>query len=217
MLPAMRKPKPVKPPEIADEKLPKPTGHLVGYARVSMDDQDNRRQRDALMAAGVEPSDIWEDHASGRSMSRRGWQGCYRDLQPGDTLVIASIDRLSRDLVDLVLTCEDLKKRGVGIKCLNFDIDTTTAAGEFMFHMLCAVAQWERRMIVERTKSGLAAAKARGALSGRKPIATEKQLRDAHRRIEQGAQAAQVATDLGFKSRGGLYRAIDRLRKDGKL
>ena len=145
---------------------------LIGYVRVSKADgsQTLAPQRDALLAAGVEPERLYQDLASGRRDDRPGLAACLKALQPGNTLVIWKLDRLGRDLRHLVLTAEELRMRGVGLKVLTgagAQIDTTTANGRLAFGIFAAFAEFERELITERTRAGLAAARARGRLGGR--------------------------------------------------
>jgi DNA invertase Pin-like site-specific DNA recombinase len=145
---------------------------LVGYVRVSKADgtQTLAPQRDALLAAGVEPGRLYQDLASGRRDDRPGLAACLKALQPGNTLVIWKLDRLGRDLRHLVLTAEELRARGVGLKVLTgagAQIDTTTANGRLAFGIFAAFAEFERELITERTRAGLATARARGRLGGR--------------------------------------------------
>ena len=139
---------------------------LLGYMRVSKADgsQTTDLQRDALLAAGVEPDRIYEDHASGKRDSRPGLEACLKALREGDTLAAWKIDRIGRDLRHLVNTVHDLTKRGVGLKVLTgqgANIDTTTANGRLVFGIFAALAEFERELIIERTKAGLASARAR--------------------------------------------------------
>ncbi len=145
---------------------------LIGYARVSKADgsQVLDLQRDALAAAGVAPERIYEDLASGRRDERPGLNACLRALQPGNTLVLWKLDRLGRDLKHLVNTVDALRARDVGLKVLagaGAQIDTTTANGRLFFGIFAALAEFERELIVERTRAGLAAARARGRGGGR--------------------------------------------------
>ena len=145
---------------------------LIGYVRVSKSDgtQTLVPQRDAMLAAGVDPTRIYEDLASGRRDDRPGLAACLKALQPGNTLVLWKLDRLGRDLRHLVNTVEDLRTRGVGLKVLTgtgAQIDTTTANGRLAFGIFAAFAEFERELIAERTMAGLAAARARGRLGGR--------------------------------------------------
>ena len=145
---------------------------LIGYIRVSKSDgtQTLEPQRDALFAAGIDPSRIYEDMASGRHDARPGLTACLKALQPGNTLVIWKLDRLGRDLRHLVTTAEDLRSRGIGLKVLagaGAQIDTTSANGRLAFGIFAAFAEFERELIAERTHAGLAAARARGRMGGR--------------------------------------------------
>ena len=139
---------------------------LIGYARVSKADgsQVLDAQRDALTAAGVVPDRIYEDLASGRRDDRPGLEAC---LKPGNTLVVWKLDRLGRFLKHLVAVVDELRSRGVGFRVLSgAEIDTTTANGRLVFGIFASLAEFERELIVERTRAGLAAARARGRLGG---------------------------------------------------
>ena len=145
---------------------------LIGYVRVSKSDgtQTLAPQRDAMLAAGVDPTRIYEDLASGRRDDRPGLAACLKAIQPGNTLVLWKLDRLGRDLRHLVNTVEDLRTRGVGLKVLagaGAQIDTATANGRLAFGIFAAFAEFERELIAERTNAGLAAARARGRMGGR--------------------------------------------------
>ncbi|MDQ6838108.1 MAG: recombinase family protein [Actinomycetota bacterium] len=145
---------------------------LVGYMRVSKADgsQPLDLQRDALADAGVEPTQVYEDHASGSRDDRPGLTACLKALRGGDTLVVWKLDRLGRSLHHLVNTVHDLTARNVGLKVLTGQgaaIDTTTAAGKLVFGIFAALAEFERELISERTVAGLASARARGRKGGR--------------------------------------------------
>lgn len=145
---------------------------LIGYMRVSKADGSQLLdlQKDALLAAGIEEERIYQDLASGRFDDRPGLLACIKALQPGNTLVVWKLDRLGRSLKHLVNTVEDLKDRGIGFKVLTgqgAQIDTTTPQGKLVFGMFAALSEFERELIIERTKAGLAAARARGRLGGR--------------------------------------------------
>src|SRR6201996_8127571 len=147
-------------------------GRLVGYMRVSKADgsQVSDLQRDALLAAGGEARHLYEDAASGKRDDRPGLAACLKALRPGDTLVVWKLDRLGRDLRHLVNTVHELTSRGVGFKVLTghgASIDTTSPRGKLVFGIFAALAEFERELIVERTKAGLAAARARGRFGGR--------------------------------------------------
>ena len=145
---------------------------MLGYMRVSKNDgsQTLDLQKDALLQAGVQEERIYHDLASGRKDMRPGLNDCLKALQPGNTLVVWKLDRLGRDLRHLVNLVDDLRKRRVGFKVLTghgAQIDTTTPNGRLVFGMFAALAEFERELIVERTKAGLAAARARGRNGGR--------------------------------------------------
>ena len=144
---------------------------LVGYARVSSNGQELRLQLDALAQAGCAKSDIFTDKVSGAKSARPGLDRCLQQLKAGDVLVVWRLDRLGRSMRHLIDLVEELRQRGVGFKSLSDGvIDTTSASGELIFHIFTALAQFERRLIQERTNAGLAAARARGRKGGRKPI-----------------------------------------------
>ena len=138
---------------------------LIGYARVSTDDQNLALQRDALAAAGCEK--VYEDRISGAKAERPGLALALEVARAGDTLVVWRLDRLGRSLKDLIALAEGLDKRGVGLKSLKEALDTTSSGGRLVFHMFGALAEFERDLIRERTRAGLTAARARGRLGGR--------------------------------------------------
>jgi len=144
-------------------------GKLLGYARVSTNDQDLTMQKDALEKAGCKA--VYTDVVSGVRANRPGLEGCLNNLRSGDTLLVWRIDRLGRSMPHLVTLVEKLQRQGIGFKSLcDGAIDTTTASGDLVFNLFSALAQFERRLLQERTKAGLTAARARGRLGGRKPI-----------------------------------------------
>jgi DNA invertase Pin-like site-specific DNA recombinase len=146
-------------------------GHLIGYARVSTSDQDLSLQLDALREAGCRDEQVYLDRVSGARAARPGLQACLETLAPGDTLVVWRLDRLGRSMTHLVTLIEELLQRQVRFRSLcDGAIDTTTASGELVFNIFSALAQFERRLTQERTRAGLAAARARGRRGGRKPL-----------------------------------------------
>jgi DNA invertase Pin-like site-specific DNA recombinase len=146
-------------------------GRLVGYARVSTDDQDLSLQMDSLIGLGVPQSDIFTDKISGAKTDRPGLGACLAKLQQGDTLVVWRLDRLGRSMHHLVELIEELRDRGIGFRSVSDGlIDTTSPSGELIFHIFSALAQFERRLIQERTKAGLASARSRGRHGGRPQI-----------------------------------------------
>ena len=145
---------------------------LIGYARVSKADGSQLLdlQRDALLEAGVAEGRIYEDRASGRKDYRPGLDAYLKALQPANTLVVWKLDRLGRDLKHLVTMVDDLRTRKAGLRVLagaGAEIDTTSANGRFVFGIFAALAEFERDLITERTRAGLAAARARGRQGGR--------------------------------------------------
>ena len=141
----------------------------IGYERVSKHDQHLKLQIDALLNYGCHEGEIFTDHISGAKAERPGLEKCIQELQKGDTLVVWRLDRLGRSMPHLVSTIEDLKNRGISFKSLcDGAIDTTTASGELVFNIFSSLAQFERKLIQERTKAGLNAARARGKNGGRK-------------------------------------------------
>ena len=155
---------------------------LIGYARVSRADGSQRLdlQRDALEAAGVGSEAIYEDRASGKRDDRAGLESCLKALRSGDTLVVWKLDRLGRDLAHLVAVVSGLAGREIGLRVLTGQgaaIDTGTASGRLVFGIFATLAEFERELIRERTRAGLAAARARGRKGGRKFTLTKAQVR----------------------------------------
>lgn len=175
-------------------KRPKGGQMMIGYARVSMSDQNNQRQVDELIRYGVAPEDIFQDKASGKTIDRPAWQACFRDLQKDDLLVIYSLDRLGRKLSDLIEIEQKLYEKGVRLKVIAQPIDTSTAAGRMIFHMLGALAQWEREWNWERTMHGLKSAKERGRIGGAQKKFTDDQIKAA---IKKHGTDAGAARELG--------------------
>src|SRR6476659_821633 len=173
------------------------TGRLIGYARVSTDDQDLTLQIDSLTSIGIKRDDIFTDKVSGAKTDRPGLGACLAKLQRGDTLVVWRLDRLGRSMHHLVELIEDLRNRGVGFRSVSDGlIDTTSPSGELIFHIFSALAQFERRLIQERTRAGLASARARGRLGGRPPMDLEEAKVRAARKLL--AQLSYVGRRVGF-------------------
>lgn len=143
----------------------------IGYARVSTDDQNLDLQRDALNAAGVKR--VFADTASGVRAARPELERALDQLREGDTLVVWRLDRLGRSLKELLALVEQLSASGVALESLTEKIDTGTASGELVFHIFGSIAQFERRLMVERTRAGLQAARARGRHGGRPGVNAE--------------------------------------------
>lgn len=197
---------------------------LIGYMRVSKVDgsQSLDLQRDSLVQAGVEPENIYQDLASGKRDDRPGFAACLKALRRGDTLVVWKLDRLGRDLRNLVNTVHDLTARDVGVKVLTghgASIDTTTPAGKMVFGIFAALAEYERELTIERTVAGLSAARARGRVGGRPPKMTKAKLRLAMAAMSQpGTKVGELCRELGI-TRSTLYRHVGpdgTLRTEGK-
>jgi DNA invertase Pin-like site-specific DNA recombinase len=197
---------------------------LIGYMRISKSDgsQNMHLQRDALIAAGVDPDKIYEDRASGRLDARPGLDAMLKALRTGDTLVVWKLDRLGRNLRHLVNTLHDLTKQGVEFKVLTgqgASIDTTTPAGKLAFGIFAALAEFERELISERTKAGLASARARGRKGGAPFKMTAAKLRLAMAAMgKPKTKVSDLCRDLGV-TRQTLYRHVSpsgKLREDGR-
>lgn len=197
---------------------------LVGYMRVSKADgsQSTDLQRDALVAAGVLQEYLYEDFASGKKDDRPNLAACLKSLREGDTLVVWKLDRLGRDLRHLVNLVHELTGRGIGLKVLTGHgaaVDTTTAAGKLVFGIFAALAEFERELISERTKAGLASARARGRQGGRPFKMTAAKLRLAMASMGQPeTKVGELCRELGI-TRQTLYRHVSpkgELREDGK-
>src|ERR687890_252727 len=147
---------------------------LIGYARVSTEDQNLDLQRDALETAGCEQ--IYTDRVSGTKARRPGLEQALSHLRAGDTLVVWRLDRLGRSLRHLIDTVTELQEKGIGFKSLTESIDTTTSGGRLVFHIFASLAEFEREIIRERTQAGLQAARARGKTGGRPKALTDKQV-----------------------------------------
>ncbi len=197
---------------------------LVGYMRVSKADgsQVTDLQRDALLAAGIDAQHLYEDATTGKRDDRPGLGSCLKALRKGDTLIVWKLDRLGRDLRHLVNTVHELTTRGVGFKVLaghGASIDTTTANGKLVFGIFAALAEFERELIVERTRAGMAAARARGRCGGRPAKMTTTKLRLAMVAMGQPETVVgALCAELGI-TRQTLYRHVDPkggLRPDGQ-
>src|SRR6266702_7339814 len=185
-------------------------GRMVGYARVSTSDQDVSLQWEALRRAGCQESQIFCDTASGAHAARPGLEACLQALAPGDMLVVWRLDRLGRSMAHLVTLIEGWLQRQVGFRSLGDGaIDTTTASGELVFHIFSALAQFERRLIQERTRAGLAVARARGKKGGRTPRrAEEPRVRMAYTMyVDQSLTVRDICATLRI-SRATCYRYV---------
>ena len=182
------------------------SGDLVGYARVSTWDQNPDLQVDALTEIGC--TRIFTDHASGTRTDRPQLEACLDYLRPGDVVVVWRLDRLGRSLRHLVDTVSGFEDRGVGFRSLTEAIDTTTSTGRLVFHIFYALAEFEPDLIVDRTQAGLAAARSRGKVAGRKPKLSPHQVAVAQRMHKDGQHnISEIANVLGV-SRATIYRHL---------
>jgi DNA invertase Pin-like site-specific DNA recombinase len=189
----------------------------IGYARVSTTDQNLNAQQDKLTAAGCER--VFADHGvSGKLASRPQWDACLAFLRPGDALLITKLDRAGRSVADLVTLVGKLAAMGIDLVVTDQGLDTTTPNGKLLFHIMAAVAEFERDLISERTKDGLNAARARGRKGGRRPVLSDAQRAEALRMYDQtgpdGKRTFTVA-DIAAKlrcSRPTVYAAIEAQR-----
>lgn len=179
----------------------------IGYARVSTTDQTPRLQLDALKRAGCKQV-FTDEGVSGASVTRPALQKVLDRLKAGDVLVVWKLDRLGRSLSHLISLTTSLAERGVGFKSLSEAIDTTSAQGKLMLHLLGALAEFERSLITERTRAGLAAAKRRGVKLGRKRSLSPDQVKLARRLIADPDYSPQDVADNLKVSKSTLYRAL---------
>ena len=177
----------------------------VGYSRVSTIDQDPTLQLDALAAAGC--AKVFEDRASGARADRAGLRSALEYVRDGDVLIVWKLDRLGRSLPHLIETVTSLATRGVGFRSITEAIDTTTPGGRLVFHLFGALGEFERDLIQERTRAGLAAAAARGRKGGRKPVVTSEKLKLARTFIAKGLTVREAATRLRV-GKTALYDAL---------
>lgn len=170
---------------------------MIGYARVSTAEQNLDLQISALRAAGC--YELFTDHGvSGADFRRPGLRKALRHMAAGDMLIVWRLDRLGRSLVDLIQTVNNLSRRGCDFRSLTERIDTSSSGGRLLFHVMGAMAEFERSIISERTKAGMEAARARGARIGRRPSLTETQIQKARHLVQIDRQAVSVvAAKLG--------------------
>jgi DNA invertase Pin-like site-specific DNA recombinase len=178
---------------------------LIGYARVSTQDQNLDLQREALNQAGCKK--VFEDKISGTRAERPGLIKVLEMLREGDTLVVWKLDRLGRSVKQLVDLVGELHKQGVQFKSLTDAIDTGTASGRFFFHVMASLAEMERELTVERTRAGLAVARQLGRKGGRKRRMTDSKIESAKKLLANGVPPRDVATNLGV-SVPTLYRWV---------
>lgn len=183
---------------------------LIGYARISTDEQNLAMQLDALSLAGCHQV-FCDGGVSGAATERKALNEALAALSPGDVLVVWKLDRLGRSLAHLIQITTRLEAEGVGFRSLSEAIDTTTASGRLLFHVMGAIAEFERGLISERTRAGMAAAKARGQHLGRERKLTEEDAIWAKRMIDQGRLSPDEVLIALRVSSMTLRRALRRV------
>lgn len=179
---------------------------LAGYARCSTEEQNLDLQRDALRAAGCGP--LYEDYGvSGAARKRPALEVALASLKKGDVLVVWKLDRLGRSLSHLIQVIGTLAERGIGFRSLTEAIDTGSATGKLLFHILGALAEFERSLLIERTRAGIAAARKRGQHLGRPSAMTRAQILHARELLDQGKTQMEVASIVGV-ARSTLNRTL---------
>jgi len=182
---------------------------IIGYARVSTNDQDTSLQLDALKAAGAER--VYQESASGALRERPELNKCIDAMREGDTLIVWKLDRLGRSLPNLVEIISGLEEKGTGFRSLTEAIDTTNAGGKLVFHIFAALADFERSLIQERTRAGLAAARARGRKGGRPRALKKDQVKKAKAMLSDSMiTKTEVAKHFGV-TRMTLNKALNDL------
>ena len=176
---------------------------------MSTADQDLAPQLDILHIRGCDP--VYSEHASGKTADRPELANAMKALRAGDTLVVWRLDRLGRSLPDLIATINELAQRGVAFESVTEAIDTTTAAGKLVFNIFASLAEFERHLISERTRAGLAAGRARGRMGGRPPALTSKQLREARLLLSDPNATVTEVAERYEVSRSTLYKGLREL------
>ena len=179
----------------------------VGYRRVSSWEQRSDRQLE-----GVELDEVFEDHASGKDLNRPQWEAAAKYLRRGDVLFVHSMDRLARNLADLLATVQTMNENGVEVRFVRENLSFEPGAGtnpmaKLMLSMLGAVAEFERSLILERQREGIALAKQRGAYSGRKRVLSDDQIEQVRQRLYAGEKVARLAREMGI-SRQTVYSQV---------
>ena len=180
----------------------------IGYARVSTDDQTLDLQKDALKRAKCK--EIYEEQASGKNTGRPQLEGCLKSLRAGDTLVVWRLDRLGRNLADLVRLIAELEQRRINFESLTENIETGSPTGRLVFHVFAALAEFERNLIREHTVAGLTAARARGRNGGRPLKLSPKEVKTIRALLKTADMpVAEIAARFGI-ARSTLYRTMLR-------
>jgi DNA invertase Pin-like site-specific DNA recombinase len=185
-----------------------PSGQKIGYARVSTHSQNEDSQVDELKREGCRP--IFVDRASGKLAKRPQLDACMAYMQAGDTLVITRLSRAMRSLHHLLELSAVLKERGVGLKVLKQDIDTTTSTGRLVFHIMAAIDEFQRELIVEGTNEGLAAARARGRHGGRPRALSQDQAKLAREMYDKRDRTVKQIADALGTTRTTIYRTLEQ-------
>jgi DNA invertase Pin-like site-specific DNA recombinase len=176
---------------------PEFTGRLVGYARVSTNDQDLSMQISALRRAGVAEDNIWFEHVSGVKAKRPQRDMALLDARKGDVFIVYKLDRLGRSFRELLEMTDDMERRGIGFRSLTEGFDTTKPAGKLLFHMLGALAEFERGLIAERTRDGMAEAKRQGRRMGAPKWFTTERQAEFVKRYTAGESVKEIADSWG--------------------
>jgi DNA invertase Pin-like site-specific DNA recombinase len=177
-----------------------------GYARISTVDQNPDMQKKALQKAGCES--VFTDKRSGATIKRPALAQCRNKLKPGDTLIVWKLDRLARSLADLIEIMRELEERGVQFRSLTEEINTGTPGGKLTFHIFAALAEFERGLIIERTREGIKAARSRGVKFGRKPKLDAEQIKHARELLKAGKKSREQIAALFKVTRKTLHRAL---------
>lgn len=190
------------------KSLPAAKGMLIGYGRVSTDDQNLDLQLDALNAVGCSQIYTEKESRSIKTLDRPELANALRALRAGDTLVVWKLDRLGGNLVDLITTVDDLSHRGIHFRSVTENIDTSTATGRLFFQFVAMLAEFERNRLIERTRAGLAAARARGRIGGRRKALTDRQVKKIVALLrDPEISISEVCEQFGV-SRSTLYKYV---------
>ena len=198
-----------------------PTGQLIGYARVSTRDQSVDMQLEALRRAGVPEDNLWWEVKSGVKARRPKLELALTQAMRGDTVVVYKLDRFGRSMLDLIEKVQNLTERGIGFRSLTEGFDTTTPGGRLLFHVIGALAQFERDLVVERTRDGMAAARARGSQIGAVKKLDDDMEKEAAALLLSGMRPQEVAdrysvTRQTLYSRKRLKRIMVRMKAKRK-
>lgn len=183
----------------------------IGYARVSTARQGQSldTQHEALINAGCDPDHLYSDTISGAKWSRPGLTEALEYMRPGDTFVVTRLDRLGRNLHETVTTIADLAERDINVQVLDPALDTSRSADKVVVNVMVSLAEWERELLVECTREGVAHARAQGRVAGPKPKLTDEQARQTRQLVDGGESVSSVARSFGV-SRQTVYRALER-------